>query len=327
MNAKEAIPTPSATRRDVLIGTTAVLVTTLPLESLAAAASPNSTSATSADGSETMSSIKTKDGAQIFYKDWGAGQPIVFHHGWPLSSDDWDNQMLYFIGKGFRVIAHDRRGHGRSSQTSGGNDMDTYAADVATLAEALDLRDAIHIGHSTGGGEVTRYVARHGKGRVAKAVLISAIPPVMVKSATNPGGLPIEVFDGYRAALAANRAQLYLDIASGPFYGFNRPGAVISEGTVRNWWRQGMMGGANAHYECIKVFSETDFTDDLRVIDVPVLVMHGSDDQVVPIADSAELSVKLLKNGKLKVYDGYPHGMFTTHADVINADLLAFTRS
>ncbi|MDQ0320856.1 non-heme chloroperoxidase [Pararhizobium capsulatum DSM 1112] len=274
-----------------------------------------------------MSSITTKDGAQIFYKDWGSGQPIVFHHGWPLSADDWDNQMLFFLSKGFRVIAHDRRGHGRSSQTSGGNDMDTYAADVAALAEALDLRDAVHIGHSTGGGEVTRYVAKHGKGRVAKAVLIAAIPPVMVKSDKNPGGLPIEVFDGYRAALAANRAQLYLDIASGPFYGFNRPGATISEGTIRNWWRQGMMGGANAHYECIKVFSETDFTEDLKVIDVPVLVMHGSDDQVVPIADSAELSVKLLKNGTLKVYDGYPHGMFATNADVINADLLAFIKA
>jgi non-heme chloroperoxidase len=327
MNAREALSTPGATRREVLIAAAAALATTLPLGSLAATATSISTSASIVDGSETMSSIKTKDGAQIFYKDWGTGQPIVFHHGWPLSGDDWDNQMLYFMGKGFRVIAHDRRGHGRSSQTSGGNDMDTYAADVAALAEALDLRDAIHIGHSTGGGEVTRYVARHGKGRVAKAVLISAIPPVMVKSAKNPGGLPIEVFDGYRAALAANRAQLYLDIASGPFYGFNRPGAVISEGTIRNWWRQGMMGGANAHYECIKVFSETDFTDDLQVIDVPVLVMHGSDDQVVPIADSAELSVKLLKNGKLKVYDGYPHGMFTTHADVINADLLAFIKS
>ena len=276
-----------------------------------------------------MSTITTKDGTHIFYKDWGPrdAQPVVFHHGWPLSADDWDNQMLFFLGKGFRVIAHDRRGHGRSSQTSGGNDMDTYAADVAALAEVLDLRNAIHIGHSTGGGEVTRYVARHGKGRVGKAVLISAIPPVMVKSAKNPGGLPIEVFDGYRAALAANRAQLYLDIASGPFYGYNRPGATISEGTIRNWWRQGMMGGANAHYECIKVFSETDFTEDLQAIDVPVLVMHGSDDQVVPIADSAELSVKLLKNGKLKVYDGYPHGMFTTNADVINADLLAFIKA
>jgi non-heme chloroperoxidase len=328
MNTSTAITMPTATRRDVLIGTGAVvLATTLPLGALAATGSSNSNRATIEDGSETMSSIKTKDGAQIFYKDWGSGQPIMFHHGWPLSADDWDNQMLFFLGKGFRVIAHDRRGHGRSSQTSDGNDMDTYAADVAALAEALDLRDVIHIGHSTGGGEVTRYVARHGKGRVAKAVLISAIPPVMVKSADNPGGLPIEVFDGYRAALAANRAQLYLDIASGPFYGFNRPGATISEGTIRNWWRQGMMGGANAHYQCIKVFSETDFTEDLKAITVPVLVMHGSDDQVVPIADSAELSVKLLKNGELKVYDGYPHGMFTTHADVINADLLAFIKA
>lgn len=328
MITREAFPMLTATRREVLTGTAVVaLAATLPLE-VAATASSNPTTPI-LEGSETMNSITTKDGTHIFYKDWGPkdAQPVVFHHGWPLSADDWDNQMLYFLGKGYRVIAHDRRGHGRSSQTSGGNDMDTYAADVAALAEALDLRDAIHIGHSTGGGEVTRYVARHGKGRVAKAVLISAIPPVMVKSAKNPGGLPIEVFDGYRAALAANRAQLYLDIASGPFYGFNRPGAAISEGTIRNWWRQGMMGGANAHYECIKVFSETDFTEDLQIIDVPVLVMHGSDDQVVPIADSAELSVKLLKDGKLKVYDGYPHGMFTTHADVINADLLAFIKA
>ena len=318
---------PAATRRKVLIGTAATAIAALPLKIFAAETASNSSNANIETGSETMSSITTKDGAQIFYKDWGSGQPVVFHHGWPLSADDWDNQMLFFLSKGFRVIAHDRRGHGRSSQTAGGNDMDTYAADVAALAEALDLRDAIHIGHSTGGGEVTRYVARHGKGRVAKAVLISAIPPVMVKSDKNPGGLPIEVFDGYRAALAANRAQLYLDIASGPFYGFNRPGATVSEGTIRNWWRQGMMGGANAHYECIKVFSETDFTEDLKAIDVPVLVMHGNDDQVVPIADSAELSVKLLKNGKLKVYDGYPHGMFTTHADVINADLLSFIKA
>lgn len=328
MITREAFPMLTATRREVLTGTAVVaLAATLPLE-VAATASSNPTTPI-LEGSETMNSITTKDGTHIFYKDWGPkdAQPVVFHHGWPLSADDWDNQMLYFLGKGYRVIAHDRRGHGRSSQTSGGNDMDTYAADVAALAEALDLRDAIHIGHSTGGGEVTRYVARHGKGRVAKAVLISAIPPVMVKSGKNPGGLPIEVFDGYRAALAANRAQLYLDIASGPFYGFNRPGAAISEGTIRNWWRQGMMGGANAHYECIKVFSETDFTEDLQIIDVPVLVMHGSDDQVVPIADSAELSVKLLKDGKLKVYDGYPHGMFTTHADVINADLLAFIKA
>ncbi|CAK03082.1 putative non-heme chloroperoxidase (plasmid) [Rhizobium johnstonii 3841] len=326
MTSREHFPIPAVTRREVLLGTAATTLAALPIQAFAATASSNPINANIETGSEIMSSITTKDGAQIFYKDWGSGQPIVFHHGWPLSADDWDNQMLFFLGKGFRVIAHDRRGHGRSSQTSGGNDMDTYAADVAALAEALDLHDAVHIGHSTGGGEVTRYVARHGRGRVAKAVLISAIPPVMVKSDKNPGGLPIEVFDGYRAALAANRAQLYLDIASGPFYGFNRPGATVSEGTIRNWWRQGMMGGANAHYECIKVFSETDFTEDLKVIDVPVLVMHGTDDQVVPIGDSAELSVKLLKNGKLKVYDGYPHGMFTTHADVINTDLLAFIK-
>ncbi|TBG74702.1 alpha/beta hydrolase [Rhizobium leguminosarum] len=326
MTSREHFPIPAVTRRVVLLGTAATALAALPIQAFAATASSNPINPNIETGSEIMSSITTKDGAQIFYKDWGSGQPIVFHHGWPLSADDWDNQMLFFLGKGFRVVAHDRRGHGRSSQTSGGNDMDTYAADVAALAEALDLRDAVHIGHSTGGGEVTRYVARQGRGRVAKAVLISAIPPVMVKSDKNPGGLPIEVFDGYRAALAANRAQLYLDIASGPFYGFNRPGATVSEGTIRNWWRQGMMGGANAHYECIKVFSETDFTEDLKVIDVPVLVMHGTDDQVVPIGDSAELSVKLLKNGKLKVYDGYPHGMFTTHADVINTDLLAFIK-
>lgn len=278
-------------------------------------------------GTSPMTTITTKDGTHIFYKDWGKGQPIVFHHGWPLSGDDWDNQMLYFLSKGFRVIAHDRRGHGRSSQTATGNDMDTYAADVAELAAALDLRDAIHIGHSTGGGEVTRYVARHGKGRVAKAVIISAIPPVMLKSEHNPGGTPLSVFDDLRAQLAANRAQFYLDIPSGPFYGFNRKGAKVSEGLIRNWWRQGMMGGANAHFDCIKVFSETDFTDDLKQIDVPVLVMHGDDDQIVPIADSAMLSVKLLKSGTLKVYKGFPHGMFSTHPEEINRDLLAFIKA
>ncbi|KQU94345.1 alpha/beta hydrolase [Devosia sp. Root105] len=270
--------------------------------------------------------ITTRDGTEIFYKDWGSktAQPIVFHHGWPLSADDWDAQMLFFFSKGYRVIAHDRRGHGRSSQTDTGNEMDTYAADVAERAEKLDLRNAIHIGHSTGGGEVARYVARYGKGRVAKAVLIGAVPPIMVQTASNPGGLPLSVFDGFRSALAANRSQFYLDVASGPFYGFNRPGATVIEGAIRNWWRQGMMGGAQAHYECIKVFSETDFTEDLKAIEVPVLVMHGEDDQVVPIADSALLSIKLLKQGTLKTYPGYPHGMATTHADVINPDLLAF---
>lgn len=273
-----------------------------------------------------MSSITTRDGTEIFYKDWGTGQPIVFHHGWPLTADDWDNQMLFFLAKGYRVIAHDRRGHGRSTQTATGNDMDTYAADVAELATALGLRDAIHIGHSTGGGEVARYVARHGKGRVAKAVLIGAVPPIMVKSERNPGGTPMEVFDGFRAALAANRAQFYLDVASGPFYGYNRPGAKPSEGVIRNWWRQGMMGGAKAHYDCIAAFSETDFTDDLTQIDVPVLVLHGDDDQVVPIADSALLSSKLLKTAELKLYQGFPHGLITIHADVINPDILAFVR-
>ncbi|HTJ56341.1 MAG TPA: alpha/beta hydrolase [Devosiaceae bacterium] len=271
--------------------------------------------------------ITTQDGTSIFYKDWGTGQPIVFHHGWPLSSDDWDGQMLFFLAQGYRVVAHDRRGHGRSSQTDEGNEMDTYAADVAALADHLDLTDAIHVGHSTGGGEVARYVAQYGAGRVAKAVLMSAVPPIMVKTAANPGGLPLEVFDGFRAMLAANRAQFYRDLPEGPFYGFNRPGTPISEGVIDNWWRQGMIGGAKAHYDCIRAFSETDFTEDLRSIDVPVLVMHGDDDQIVPIADAALESIKLLKNGELKVYPGFPHGMPTTHADVINQDLLAFFRA
>jgi non-heme chloroperoxidase len=263
---------------------------------------------------------------ELYYKDWGTGQPIVFHHGWPLSSDDWDAQMLFFLEKGYRVVAHDRRGHGRSSQVVSGHDMDHYAADVAALVEHLDLRDAIHIGHSTGGGEAARYAARHGKGRVAKLVLIGAVPPIMVKTPANPGGLPIEVFDGFRKQLATNRAQFYLDVANGPFYGFNRPGAKISQGVIQSWWRQGMMGGAKAHYDGIKAFSETDFTVDLKSTDVPTLVMHGDDDQIVPIADSALLAVKLLKNGTLKVYEGFPHGMCTTHPDIINADLLAFCK-
>ncbi|MFN7024578.1 MAG: alpha/beta fold hydrolase [Pseudorhizobium sp.] len=271
--------------------------------------------------------ITTNDGTQIFYKDWGSkdAQPVVFHHGWPLSSDDWDAQMLFFLGKGYRVIAHDRRGHGRSSQTDTGNEMDAYAEDVAALVSHLDLKNALHVGHSTGGGEVARYVARYGgNGRVAKAVLIGAVPPLMVKTDKNPGGLPMEVFEGFRSALAANRAQFFLDIPTGPFFGFNREGAKVSEGLIRNWWRQGMMGGAKAHYDCIKAFSETDFTQDLEAIDVPVLVMHGDDDQIVPIADSAHLAIKLLKNGTLKVYEGLPHGMATTHAEIINTDLLAF---
>ncbi len=274
------------------------------------------------------STITTKDGTEIFYKDWGTGQPIVFHHGWPLSGDDWDAQMLFFLSKGYRVIAHDRRGHGRSTQTDTGNEMDTYAADVAELVAHLDLKNAIHVGHSTGGGEVARYVAKYGSGgRVAKAALLGAVPPIMLKTPANPGGLPIEVFDGFRSAQAANRAQFFHDVAAGPFYGFNRPGAQVSQAVVENWWRQGMMGGTKAHYDCIKAFSETDFTEDLKAIDVPVLVMHGDDDQIVPIADSALLSVKLLKKGELKVYKGFPHGMATTHADVINADLLAFFKA
>jgi non-heme chloroperoxidase len=273
---------------------------------------------------DNMSKITTKDGTKIFYKDWGKGQPIVFHHGWPLSADDWDNQMLFFLDHGYRVIAHDRRGHGRSTQTATGNEMDTYAADVAELAAALDLKNAIHVGHSTGGGEVAHYVARAQPGRVAKAVLIGAVPPIMLQSDKNPGGLPIAVFDGFRAALIANRAQFYIDVPAGPFYGFNRAGAKVSQGIVDNWWRQGMMGGTKAHYDCIKAFSETDFTEDLKKIYVPVLVMHGTDDQIVPYPDSAPLSVKLLKKGTLKSYEGLPHGMCTTHPDVINPDLLAF---
>jgi non-heme chloroperoxidase len=293
-----------------------------------AAAAPALSAGIPAREPPPMSYITTADGTEIFYKDWGPrdAQPIVFHHGWPLSADDWDNQMLFFLGQGYRVIAHDRRGHGRSSQTSEGNEMDTYAADVATLTAELDLQDAVHIGHSTGGGEVTRYAARAEPGRVAKAVLIDAVTPVMVKKESNPGGTPIEVFDGYRAALAANRAQLYLDIPSGPFYGFNRSGATVSEGLVRNWWRQGMTGSAKAHYECIKAFSETDFTEDLEAIDVPVLVIHSEDDQIVPYADSAPLAVKLLRNGTLITYKDLPHGLCQTHPEIVNADILAFLR-
>jgi non-heme chloroperoxidase len=278
-----------------------------------------------------MAAITTKDGVEIFYKDWGPrnAQPLVFHHGWPLSGDDWDTQMLYFLGKGFRVIAHDRRGHGRSSQVSDGHDMDHYAADVAAVVEHLNLRNAVHIGHSTGGGEALHYVAQHGQKqkRVVKLVLIGAIPPIMVKSERNPGGSPIEVFDGLRAALAANRSQFYLDLAGGPFYGFNRPGAKVLPGAIQNWWRQSMAGGANAHYLGIKAFSETEFTEDLRSVEVPTLLMHGDDDQIVPIADSALLGIKLLRNGALKVYEKLPHGLCTTHADVVNPDLLAFIKA
>ncbi|WP_442679793.1 alpha/beta fold hydrolase [Sphingomonas sp. ASY06-1R] len=276
-----------------------------------------------------MPYVTTADGTEIFYKDWGSkdATPIMFHHGWPLSADDWDNQMMFFLQKGYRVIAHDRRGHGRSTQTDTGNEMDTYAADVATLTDHLDLKGAIHIGHSTGGGEVIHYVARAKPGRVAKAVLISAVPPVMLKSDANPGGLPIEVFDDFRQQTAFNRAQFYRDVASGPFYGFNRPGATPIQGVIDNWWRQSMMGGIKAHVDCVKAFSETDFTEDLKSVDVPVLLLHGDDDQVVPIKDSAEIGITLLKHGQIKIYPGYPHGAFTIHADVINADLLAFIES
>ncbi len=275
--------------------------------------------------------VTTKDGVEIFYKDWGPkdAQPIAFHHGWPLTADDWDNQMLYFLDKGFRVVAHDRRGHGRSAQVSDGHDMDHYAADASAVYEHLDLRNAVHIGHSTGGGEVARYVARHGQpqGRVAKAILVSAVPPMMVKSDSNPGGAPMEVFDGLRAALAANRAQFFLNLASGPFYGFNREGAKVSQGTITNWWRQGMMGSAKAHYDGIKAFSETDQTEDLKAITVPTLVTQGDDDQIVPYKNAVELQHKLVKNSEIKIYKGFPHGMLTTHADVINPDLLAFIKS
>jgi non-heme chloroperoxidase len=273
-----------------------------------------------------MPYITTKDGTEIFYKDWGSGQPIVFSHGWPLSADDWDTQMMFFVNQGYRVIAHDRRGHGRSTQTSDGHDMDHYADDLATLTEHLNLKEAIHVGHSTGGGEVVHYIARHGESRVAKAMIISAVPPLMLKTEANPGGLPREVFDGFREGTAKNRSQLYYEVASGPFYGYNRPGANPAQGVILNWWRQGMMGGAKAHYDGIAAFSETDFTEDLKKITVPVLVMHGDDDQIVPYADSAPLSAKLLKNGTLKTYKGFPHGMPTTEAETINADLLAFIK-
>ncbi|MFH1340259.1 MAG: alpha/beta hydrolase [Pseudomonadota bacterium] len=276
-----------------------------------------------------MATITTSDGTSLFYKDWGPkdAQPIMFHHGWPLSADDWDNQMLFFLSHGYRVIAHDRRGHGRSDQTDTGNDMDTYASDVAAITRALDLRDAIHIGHSTGGGEVTRYAARAERGRVAKAVLIAAIPPVMVQSDANPDGVPPEVFDGFRSAVAGNRAQFYRDVPSGPFYGFNRKGAKVSQGLIDNWWRQGMAGGTKAHYDCIAVFSETDFTEDLKALNVPVLIIHGEDDQVVPIKNSAHKAIKLVKDGTLKTYPGLSHGLFATHPEVVNPDLLTFIRA
>src|ERR1700754_1260660 len=273
-----------------------------------------------------MPAITTKDGVEIFYKDWGQGQPIVFSHGWPLSADDWDAQMLFFMGQGYRVIAHDRRGHGRSTQIGHGHDMDHYADDLTAVTDHLDLKDVIHVGHSTGGGEVVRYLARHGGSQVAKAAIISAVPPLMVKTPANPNGLPKDVFDGFQTQLAANRSQFYRDVAAGPFYGYTRPGSKASEAVIQNWWRQGMMGGAKAHYDGIVAFSQTDFTEDLKKITVPVLVMHSEDDQIVPYAAAGPLSAKLLKNGTLKTYKDFPHGMPTTHADIINADLLAFLK-
>jgi non-heme chloroperoxidase len=274
-----------------------------------------------------MSTITTKDGVEIFYKDWGKGQAIVFSHGWPLSADDWDAQMLFFLNHGYRVIAHDRRGHGRSAQVGDGHDMDHYADDLAALTAHLDLKNAIHVGHSTGGGEVARYLGRHGESRVAKAVLISAVPPLMVKTNGNPDGLPKQVFDDFQSALAANRSGFYRDIAAGPFYGFNRPGLKASEAVIANWWRQGMMGGAKAHYDGIVAFSQTDFTEDLKKITVPVLVIHSEDDQIVPYVAAGPRSAKLLKNGTLKTYKDFPHGMPTTQAETINADLLAFLKA
>jgi non-heme chloroperoxidase len=274
-----------------------------------------------------LPTITTTDGVEIFYKDWGTGQPIVFSHGWPLSSDDWDAQLMFFLNHGYRVIAHDRRGHGRSEQVAVGHDMDHYADDLAAVTAHLDLHDAVHIGHSTGGGEVAHYIARHGDRRVAKGVLVSAVPPLMVQTEANPGGLPKEVFDGFQVQVATRRSDFYRELAAGPFYGFNRDGVEPSEAIIENWWRQGMIGGAKAHYDGIVAFSQTDFTEDLKQITVPVLVLHGEDDQIVPIADSAPLSAALLKNGTLKTYPGFPHGMPTTHADTINADILAFIQS
>jgi len=312
----------SPSRRGLLIGgAAAAMAAAIPSSSVAR---PQATARSAKPASST---ITTKDGTTIYYKDWGKGQPIVFSHGWPLSADDWDGQMLFFVARGYRVIAHDRRGHGRSSQVSDGHDMDHYADDLAALTSHLDLKNAVHIGHSTGGGEVVHYIARHGDSRVAKAVIMSAVPPLMVKTPANPGGLPKQVFDDLQAQLAANRAKFYWDFAAGPFYGFNRPGAKVVEADVRNWWRQGMMGGAKAHYDGIVAFSQTDFTEDLKKIQVPVLVMHGDDDQIVPYADSAPLSAKLLKKGTLKTYKGFPHGMPTTEAETINTDLLAFVKS
>ena len=312
-------------RRELLLGGAVVLLT-----SAVPSPSAESTYASASSfhsGDMKMDTITTKDGVTLFYKDWGTGQPIVFSHGWPLSADDWDAQMMFFLDHGFRVIAHDRRGHGRSTQTATGHDMDHYADDLAALTAHLNLKNAIHVGHSTGGGEVTRYIGKHGESRVAKAVLISAVPPIMVRTPANPGGLPKEVFDGFQTQTANNRAQFFLDVPTGPFYGYNRAGAKASQGIIQNWWRQGMMGSAKAHADGIVAFSQTDFVPDLRKISVPTLVMHGDDDQIVPYADAGPLSAKLVKGAILKTYKGFPHGMHTTNPDTINADLLAFIKS
>jgi non-heme chloroperoxidase len=317
----------NVSRRGVVVGASLIAASSQMPSATAAANEQRSAANMASEGNTIMGTIKTKDGIEIFYKDWGTGQPIVFSHGWPLSSDDWDGQMLFFLNRGYRVIAHDRRGHGRSSQVAEGHDMDHYADDLAALTAHLNLRSAIHVGHSTGGGEVVHYIARHGDSRVANAVLISAVPPLMVQTPANPGGLPKKVFDDLQAQLVANRSQFYRDLAAGPFYGYNRLGATASEAVIQNWWRQGMMGGAKAHYDGIVAFSQTDFTEDLKKITIPVLVMHGEDDQIVPYADAGPLSAKLLKNGILKSYKGFPHGMPTTEAETINADLLAFIKS
>jgi len=319
----------TATRRTVLLGGASLVVaTTLPASTAgdrakAAGAFPPNRNG----GSDSMSSIKTKDGTQIYFKDWGAGPPVVFSHGWPLTADAWEAQMFFLASHGYRCIAHDRRGHGRSSQPWNGNGMDTYADDLAELFGALDLKNAVVIGHSTGGGEVARYIGRHGTKRVAKAVLMGAVPPIMLKTAANPGGLPIEVFDGFRKAYLADRSQFFLDVASGPFFGFNRPGAKVSQGLINSWWRQGMMSGHKNAYDCIKAFSETDFTEDLKRFDVPTLIVHGDDDQVVPIGASGQASAKIVKNARLEVYKGAPHGLTHTHAERLNADLLSFLKA
>ncbi len=316
-------------RRRFLVNSAAgaAVLASLPMTAWAAETESQSPNQSEKKGIKSMNTITTKDGIQIYYKDWGTGQPIVFSHGWPLSSDDWDAQMMFFLNHGYRVIAHDRRGHGRSTQTASGHDMDHYADDLAALTTHLDLKNAVHVGHSTGGGEVVHYIARHGESQVAKAVIIAAVPPLMMKTETNPGGLPKEVFDGIQTQVATNRAQFYYDLPAGPFYGYNRPGAKPQPGVIWNWWRQGMMGGAKAHYDGVVAFSQTDFTEDLKKITVPVLVMHGDDDQIVPYSDSAPLSAKLLKKGTLKTYKGFPHGMPTTEAATINADILAFIES